>query len=361
MTAAPELHVASIVDELRDAHTKMLRDKIKVSPAYSVRASSIGNECARELYYEQTAFEQRALYEPGLQAIFDLGNELEGYVVRMLNDMGFVVEQRNRAVLDRQHNISGHLDGRLRRRNGEGSWPIEIKGLNPYTADSITTLDDIRGSRQAWVRKYYAQLQLYQYLESDELGLFVLLNKSTGWPEFIGSPYDKTFVDQLLGRADVVKESVLKGEPPERKRSLDCRRCPFVHVCLPDIDFGPGAQVVDEPELIEAIRRREENRPGKQAFDQADRMVKALLEPQTKHVKESKQERQLLVGPYSLTGALQERKGHVVKPFSFVQWDVEQMTPAAAPAPTSTPSLEQQLLDTVKQANNAVNREGEGE
>ena len=149
MTAPAELPVTGVAAELRDAHAKLLRSRIKVAPTYSVRASSIGNECARELFYEQTAYEQRAPYMPELQAIFDLGNHLEGYVVRLLEDMGFVVENRNQSFLDRQHNISGHLDGRISHRNWSRKYAIEIKGLNPFTADRIATLEDIRSSRQA--------------------------------------------------------------------------------------------------------------------------------------------------------------------------------------------------------------------
>lgn len=356
---APQLHVAGLADELREAHVKLLRGRIKAVPTKSVRASSIGKECARELFYEQTAHEMRTLYPPELQAIFDLGNQLEGYVVRLLEDMGYVVEQRNRSFDDRQHNITGHLDGRIWHRNwpARKSVPIEIKGLNPYTADSITTLDDIRSSRQAWVRKYYAQLQLYQHLDGDELGIFVLLNKSTGWPEFIESPIDRPFIDTLLKRADVVKEAVLKGEPPERHRTPECRRCPFAHVCLPDIDFGPGAQVVDEPELIEAIRRREEHREGKRAFESADRVLKSLLEKQTKGVLEQRKERQLLVGPYNLVSSTVDRKSYVAKATSFVTWEASLVGATPAPATPAIADKLQESLDELKAKRQALTAE----
>jgi CRISPR/Cas system-associated exonuclease Cas4 (RecB family) len=346
--------IPDLAAELREAHVRLLRSHIRASPTLSVRASAIGNECARQLFYEQTAHEKRVMHEPELQALFDLGNHLEGYVTRVLEEMGYVVEQRNRSFHDREHNITGHLDGRIWHRSWpreRKSVPIEIKGLNPYTADRIANLEDIKSSRQAWVRKYYAQLQMYERLDGDELGVFVLLNKSTGWLEFIECPIDRPYIEQLLARADLVKAAVAKDEPPERHRTIDCRRCPFVHVCLPDIDFGPGVQLVDEPELIEAIAQREAHREAKRAFDAADRALKTLLELQTKKVKESATDAQLLVGPYALKGKLQKRDGHVVKPFSFVQWEVDQV---AEPAPA--PTLEQTLTDSV----NAVNREGEG-
>lgn len=323
---------------LREAHSKILRSRIKLSPISSVRASSIGNECDRLLYYEQAAFEQRATYGESLQALFDLGNEMERYVVRMLEDMGYVVENRNHAFADRQHNITGHLDGRIRGKDWPATIPLEIKGLNPYTSDTIRTIDDIRNSQQAWVRKYYSQLQIYIHMGDDPVGLFVLLNKSTGLPTFLECPRDQTHINELLRRASLVKEAVLANEPPPRKRSDACQRCPFVHVCLPDIDFGQGAVVLDAPELIEAIRRREAAREARAEFEAADKIIKSMLPTEPGY---------LLVGPYELTGTRVERNGFTVKPGSYVKWALKVIGEAPGGPPLLDPFSGPRYLERV--------------
>lgn len=333
---------AELAELMRQRFSGLLKSRIKLSPIYSLRASSIGIECERHLFYEQTEHEKRIPHKEGLQAIFDLGNELEKYVVRLLDDMGFTVEQRNRTFHDRQHNISGHLDGRLRWKDWPlgKTLPIEIKGLNPYTADAVRTLDDIRHSKQKWVRKYYAQLQTYQWLDDDEWGLFVLLNKSTGFIEFIACPIDRPFIAKMLEKADLVRDAVLQNEAPERRRSEECPRCPFVHVCLPDIDYGKGPQVMDHAELIEAIRRREAVRESKREFDAADRAIKAML---------PEEPGDLLVGPYLLSGKKVDRDAYSVSAGSYVKWDVELVGPALTSPPLLDPFTGPRYLERVPQ------------
>lgn len=333
-----------LAEQLAERFWKLKRSRIRIVPAHSTRASSIGIECERELFYEQTAYEQRVLYGEELQALFDLGNHVERFVVTELEAMGVEVLERARDYFDRELKLSGHIDGKVRVPGVERPVPIEIKGLNPMTADRVTTLADIQNNRQAWVRKYYAQLQAYLELGDEPWGLFVLLNKSTGTIEFIDCPRDRDFGQQLRAKAARVRDAVTTNVAPERHRSPDCRRCPFAHVCLPDIDFGPGVQVVDEPELIEALRRREELRDAKRDFDAADRVVKALLEPQNKRVLEHGAG-ELLVGPYALTPKVVDRKAYTAKASRFVQWDVDQV---ATPAPAA--NLEQALQQSLNHA-----------
>lgn len=315
---------------LRERFTKLMKSRIRMSPVHALRSSSIGNECERYLFYEQTEHEKRVMHGESLQALFDLGNQMEAYAVRLLEDMGFVIEERNRSFFNRQHNITGHLDGRLRWKDWPLGFtvPIEIKGLNPYTADTIETIDHIRYAKTKWVRRYYAQLQMYQHLGEDEWGLFVLLNKSTGWPEFIPCQIDRPFIQTLLTKADVVRDAVLSGKPPERRRTQECSRCPFVHVCLPDIDYGPGFKELDTPELIEAIKRREANREAHKEFEAANRVIKSLMPDEPGD---------LLIGPYSATGKKQERVAFAVKATSFVTWDIREVTAPPANQPILDP------------------------
>lgn len=312
MTAAENLAPPSPAELLKEKFWGLKRSRIRLSHSHTTRASSIGNDCERFLFYERTASELRTPHTPELQAIFDLGNQAERYVVAELGAMGFDVLERSRDYFDRARELTGHIDGKLA-GFGLSGVPMEAKGLNPFTADKVEKLEDIRDSRQAWVRKYYAQLQVYLHLDRAPLGVFVLLNKSTGAITFIDCPYDEPFALEMMARAERVRDAVKANEPLPRKESGECARCAFAHVCLPDRTFGEGVQVLDEPELIAAIERREMYRAAKKAFDEADAAVKEWL---------PKKPGELLIGDYVAIGNEVHRKAYTAKATSFVQWSV---------------------------------------
>lgn len=304
--------------KLKDAFHKLKRSRIRISSVHTTRASSVGNDCERFLVYERTAGELRKPHDERTQALFDLGNHAERFVVAELASMGIDVLERARDYHDRELELTGHIDGKLVIDGVERPVPAEIKGLNPFTAERIETIDDIKNSQQGWVRKYYAQLQVYLHLDKSPLGVFVILNKVSGGIEFIDCPYDPVFADELMRKVRLVRDAVHANTLPERRESSECARCPFLHVCMPDRTYGEAVKILDEPELIAAIAKRESLRDAKRDFDEADRAVKAYL-PETAA--------ELLVGPYAVLGKEIQRKAYSVKAGSYVRWDVRQLSP----------------------------------
>lgn len=303
--------------ELRAAFWKLKASRVRVSPAHTSRASSIGEPCERKLFYTRTAGELAKPHRPELQAIFDLGNGLERYVIRELEALGADIVQREKDHLDRQNQLSGRVDARLRMPSWERPLPAEIKGLNPYTAESIETVEDIRSSRQHWVRKYYDQLQVYLHFEHADLGVFVLLNKVTGEISFVDCPRDQARIDELLAKAARIRDAVAAGEPPERLETEECARCPFQHVCLPDRTFGPGVQIIDSEEVQALIARKLELADAKSEADAIDRSLKKLL-PEVP---------ELLVGDFVVTARRVERAAYAVSASSYWQRTFSRVTP----------------------------------
>jgi hypothetical protein len=314
MTAAE--NIVSPAALLSEKFWGLKRSRIRLAPAHTTRASSIGNECERALVYERTHGELKTLHSPETQALFDLGIHAERYVISELGEMGFDVLERSRDYYDRNRELTGHIDGKLS-GHGLNAVPIEIKGLNPYTVEHIQSIGDIRDSRQAWVRKYYAQLQTYLELGKEPMGLFVLLNKVSGAISFIDCPTDAEFGAAMLAKAERIRDAVKAGALPDRHRSEECGRCPFAHVCLPDVSFGPGVSVLDAPELAGAIAEREKHRAAHQAFEAADKALKALL---------PKEPGEFLVGDFALAGSKVERKAYQAKASSYVQWKATPLT-----------------------------------
>jgi len=228
----------------------------------------------------------RTAHPPERQAIYDLGNDMERIVLRELEfEMGIEILQRGRDYLDPVLQLSGHMDALIGVAPAEGP-PIrgprsicvaEIKGLNPNTAERVRTLADIRENRASWVRKYYWQLQAYLMLSARPLGLFVLKNKSTGEIRFVACPADYGAAADIRAKALRLKAAVATGEPPARHVTGECERCPFLAVCGPDWDFGPGVAVLDDAELVALLETREENAAARAVYEDADDEAKAAL------------------------------------------------------------------------------------
>ena len=296
--------------DLTTAYRRHMENLIHVNgPSANTRASGIGNECERAITYDRiTPAHERVRHTPELQAIFELGKDFEKIAVRRLEDMGAEIVQRGRDYLDARYDLSGHTDVKLRLPSWPRALTCEIKGLNPYTGDGIENLDDIRESRQAWVRKYYAQLQTYLFLAGEDLGVFILFNKSTGWPVFIDCPLDYEYAEGLLKKAERVKAHVEAGTLPDRHLSGDCKRCPFLAACAPDVDYGDGVLVLDNPELEQLVARRVELAPLKSEFDAIDKTLKNSLPLRAGEI---------LIGDFVLDRTLQHRRAYDVKEVSF--------------------------------------------
>lgn len=298
---------ASPASELGEAFWKLKRSRIRISNALTTRASSIGDPCERRLFYGRTASELAVPHKPELQAIFDLGKELETFVIRELEAMGAEVAQRERDYLDRDLELSAHSDAKIQMRGWPRALTAEIKGLNPYTADHIESIGDVRDSSQHWVRKYYDQLQIYLYFDGQGLGVFVLMNKVSGQITFIDCPRDEQRIAALLAKAARVRDAVRSNEPPPRVESEDCGRCPFQHVCLPDRSFGPGAQILDDEEVGELIARKLELAEFATEIASIDKQLKRLL-PEAPEV---------VVGDFLVSAKEVSRKGYVVEASTY--------------------------------------------
>lgn len=315
LSASESVAAPSPAAQLREAFEKWLRGKIRVTPCHSARASSLGLSCERQLFYEQSAWEQRALPPIELQAIFELGKDVEEIAIRRLEGMGVQILQRGKDYIDRRLNLTGHVDAKLGWPGWTKAIPAEIKGLNPFTAGSIRTVEDIRDHKQEWVRKYYGQLQTYLYLDGSELGVFVLFNKVSGQLEFIDCPLDYAYAETLLQKAERVRDAVKMGVPPPRHLTSECAHCPFVHVCQPDMQFGPGVELLDSAELEAMLKRREELSAAASEWESLDKSIKAQLPKRP----------ELIVGEFALTGKEVSRKGFTVEPSKFWKWEIARL------------------------------------
>lgn len=298
--------------DLSEAYRRMKEKRIRVSVARSTRAGSIGNPCERYIYYERTVpADQRVAHDVGKQELFDLGNAIEPWVTREIEDAGFTIVGRQKDWYDEDLEIGAKGDLRVQRR--DGSWPrpvvTEIKGIAPYAADSIATYQDIRDHSSPWVRRYYDQEQIYLRFDKSEVGLFALANKLTGHVNFVDCPRDPQRIFDLEQKAARVRDAIRAKEPPARAVSDECNRCPFLAVCMPDRPAGAGIVLFDQAEAMALIERRLELAEAKSEFESIDRKLKNML-PEAEEV---------LVGDFVVKGKWKDRGAYKVEATKYLQ------------------------------------------
>jgi len=122
-----KLGVARLIDNAIEEKVKK-----KESRDY-MGASGLGMECSRQLWY--SFHEPKPILDPRVNRIFDLGNMLEDYVIRLLRDAGVTIlthqdDGKQFGFVD--GDIAGHIDGVITAGLPESTKPhlFECKSAN---------------------------------------------------------------------------------------------------------------------------------------------------------------------------------------------------------------------------------------
>jgi len=273
--------------------------EIKIYPVHSNRASDLGNPCVRYHVLNRTRWQEKQLHDVGLQMIFDLGNDIEQIVLRELAEAGVKVIEQQRPFEWKEYNITGHIDGRILADDGSTP-PFDIKSSSPYVFDLINSVDDLKNGRYPYLKKYPTQLNLYMLMGEEEKGLFFFKNKVSGQLKEIWMDLDYELGEETLQRAETVNKYVAEGTIPEQ---CDCEdeRCPFLHICLPDM-VGKEVEVVDNNELEQMITRYNDLKTAADEYNELNKQIGKAVEGREK----------LMVGNYFISGKWIERKGFAV-------------------------------------------------
>jgi len=286
-----------------------LTNQIRQSAVHSNRASQIGHECTRYLVYERTRWQEKPLYDVGLQKIFSAGNLYERDTIQLLTDSGFVIEQQQRDYHMKGENISAHIDGKIM-LNGAFK-PFEAKSMSPFVYASVNCLNDMKNHKYNHVRRYPAQLQIYLFLAESEEGVWILRDRNNYDLKDIEVTLDYEYAEALLQKAKEIEGHIAAETLPDRVDYDDegCGKCPYIHICLPEAD-RKGIDLIDDPELIERIDRWFELKPDKKEFDDLDKIIKKAI----------KGKASAIVGGYHITGKMVQNKGYTKEVAPFEYW-----------------------------------------
>lgn len=256
------------------------KQKQRVYPCRSNRASQLGHPCERYLVYMRTDWDKQQPPEVTREFLFEGGRFIEELGIRQLTDAGFRITNQGRDFELKEQEITGHVDCFVQdTENRHKQYPCEIKGISPYDWEAINTADDMLKSEKAYMRAYPAQLQLYLLMSNCEEGLFYIINKLTYVPKEIWVKLDYNYAEGLLQKAEKIIAHIKNKTLPDRINDYKtCKNCPFNHICRPDLDFGEGIAFLNDLELEQALNRKAELEQNAKEYNKLDKEIKKHLQ-----------------------------------------------------------------------------------
>lgn len=260
-----------------------LEKQISIFPARSFYPSSLGHPCERFVVWKFLKWQQQTKHGTVLQSIFNEGRHHQPSIYQALETIGFeLVRESDRP---RQYKvggaiISGRPDGKITAFRGEKYRPaliLEAKSMSGYQWDQVETIEDLKQAKSHWTRSYYAQGQLYCFLEDVPFGVFVLKSKQTGMLKCLPYELDFAYAEGLLKRVERLQPMIEQGVDPDPipYDAGVCGGCGFLGLCYPARDFGAGASMLDDPALIEELEAIEQLKPSSQEYERRWKALRA--------------------------------------------------------------------------------------
>lgn len=303
------------IQEMNNKIKENKQSKIKLYPCNNLRASNVGHPCERYLYLSIKNWEDKKLHTETTQCIFDLGNQIEEYVIQTLKDAGFeVITPTVRAWKVEKPLITGREDLRIKLEDGQ-FYPVEVKGLAPQEWDKLNTVQDFLNSKRYYVRGYPAQLYIYMYQFGKEKGYFALCNKLTGEIKLIEVPFDYEYAEKILQKAERIYKCLEKNElPPSCDDISVCEYCDLAHVCTANIK-RVETDIDTTGELDELIDKKQELAPAYREYSEINDKIKKVVGEREK----------VLSNKYLFERKVIHKEGYTVSPRDEVRINVKRL------------------------------------
>ena len=203
-------------------------------PRSYMGASGLGTSCDRQLWYSY--HQPKNDYPPRVQMIFDLGNNIEDYVIWLLREAGFTIYEKDSSgeqfgFVDGF--IAGHIDGVIVGLP-ESAKPhlLEVKSANDKRFKDFQ-----KKGCKAVEPKYWGQCHTYMLKMKLEKSLFIVMNKNTCELYIERITLDENYANSLLLRGEelVAEESENNVKRRYKKStSFGCKFCSWKEECWKD-------------------------------------------------------------------------------------------------------------------------------
>lgn len=283
-----DLDLKKIESGLKQKIDDHLLSKIRTFARSSNWASDLGFACDTYHALCRLKPDLRPATTLPLKKIFRASGEWETPNLQLIQNAGIRVVEQGRSYQWPKYQISAVIDAKIQieeiRINGKAiRLPLEHKALSPNTFRTVAKIKEEGGSllnaRYDWMKKYPAQLQIYDLLDSAPGGVWFFFEKVTGDYFFWIAPLDLEYAESLISRAARANEAVRDGVIPEPVRKDLCEECDFAATsCFVGKDFGEGYEIaIDRADLNEKARRLLELKPLHKEYEDLDEDFKAIV------------------------------------------------------------------------------------
>ena len=261
--------LSAIENNLKLAVDAHLSKDIAPFPRWSNWAGDIGFDCDTYHALCRLKPELRPLVSLQLKKVFRVGSTWETPNLQLLQNAGVKVVEQGRPYQWREKKISGKIDAKIATEIDGQRFvvPFEHKTCAPSIFHAIGSAKasgtPLQKAKQSWVRKYPAQLQIYDLMEGVPFGVWMFFNKVNGDYFFWAQAWDPEYCEELVQRAERANENVDNEFIPPAVRKEACSDCDFANTaCFVGKDFGPGYDIVVDDEIKANVRRALELEPS---------------------------------------------------------------------------------------------------
>lgn len=192
-----------------------------------IGASSIGNPCARSIWYRYNNYDAEPRSHKLLRT-FAIGKKLEGVVLDCLEQAGLSLARTWYDLYDKDiPEFQGHVDAVWMDDVGNSKAILEVKTAR----DSSFNVFVKRGLKY-WYPIYYSQVQSYMGMSGIHEAYVIALNKDTSELYDERVLFDLNYYNELKRKVRRILDAV---EAPNRINNSPlyfmCRVCPFKAVC----------------------------------------------------------------------------------------------------------------------------------
>lgn len=301
-------------EEILEAIDRYYLDSNKQHPCTSNRASEIGHPCDKYLVHARLDYEKAKQPDLGLIKIFEEGYIQELAVITMLQsqNVGYRIYNQNQTFPANEHQITGHVDGKIVDLKTDKGVYFDVKTLNPFIFNKINTIDDF--DYKYWTLKWYAQAQIYMYLLGEQIFYFLIKNKSSGEIKIIECERKEKTIELLIEKAKRINRHVKKKKYPRGLGDLEiCTTCKFLHLCLPEMTNNKsGTKIIENDEVQAAIETRELHKQAHIEYMMANDFLKAAA-------RETGEGSFVVGNSYFWKVTRVNTKGYKVKPSSYLK------------------------------------------
>lgn len=268
---------------LDDAVSKYVESKRSVYPVRSNWPSRLGSECARQLLWYRTKWQDQEPPAAAMQRRFILGSMLEPGILRLLQDSGIQVMQYQRPVTDEELELSGRIDGTVKLPDGR-VFAMDAKTAARSSFKKIQkfgTAAAMLEAEQQYIRGYVITQGFYARMMNLPGSLLFVVCKETMETCTIEILLEDPAVQAAMAETEARLRKVNAAFREKRDLPAEpgsyCRDCAFLKTCLPDRDFGAGVSVLMNEELAEKIARHEELKPLRSEYETLDDDLKDVF------------------------------------------------------------------------------------